>query len=271
VKPITQASMAFLVLALAGFSLQGPGAAPPVPVPVELQPNRQAVTAVTLSLDPLPTPTRPAPLRVALQAGHWRASEAPDELSGLRRNGGTSGGGKYEWEVNLEIAELTRALLEEAGYAVDVLPATVPQGYQADAFIAIHADGNNDASVDGYRVGWPRRDRTLRAAELADRVAAAYGEATGMRRLPVATRRMRGYYAFRYNRYRHGILDERTGPTDPARRSGPSCTGDLRRCHSVPGARESSNRTQPGRAKRVGRDRRTPIQCPFGAKRPPGR
>ncbi len=156
-------------------------------------------------------PARPEPLRVALQAGHWKAGEAPNELSGLRDNGGTRGGGKNEWEVNLEIAELAGSLLEKAGYEVDVLPATVPERYQADAFVAIHADGNNDASVAGYRVGSPRRDATQRAAELAEVLAQAYGEATGIRRLPVATRRMRGYYAFRYNRYRHAIHPSTVG------------------------------------------------------------
>ena len=156
-------------------------------------------------------PARPEPLRVALQAGHWKAGEAPNELSGLRDNGGTRGGGKNEWEVNLEIAELAGSFLEKAGYEVDVLPATVPERYQADAFVAIHADGNNDASVAGYRVGSPRRDATQRAAELAEVLAQAYGEATGTRRLPAATRRMRGYYAFRYNRYRHAIHPSTVG------------------------------------------------------------
>ena len=155
--------------------------------------------AATAALLPAP------PLRVALQAGHWKAQEAPDELRGLRNNGGTTGGGKTEWEVNLEIARLAGALLEDAGYTVDILSATVPQAYRADAFVAIHADGNNDSSVAGYRVGWPRRDATRRASELAEVLADTYGAATGIRYLPVATRRMRGYYAFRYNRYRHAI------------------------------------------------------------------
>ena len=153
----------------------------------------------------------PAPLRVGLQAGHWKAAEAPDELRGLRNNGGTSGGGKAEWEVNLEIARLTRALLEEAGYAVDILPATVPEAYRADVFISIHADGHNDSSVRGFRVGSPRRDATRRASEFAEVLAEAYAEATGLRHLPVATRRMRGYYAFRYTRYLHAIHPSTVG------------------------------------------------------------
>ena len=152
-----------------------------------------------------------APLRVGLQAGHWRAAEAPDELRGLRNNGGSSGGGKAEWEVNLEIAHLTRAFLEEAGYAVDILPATVPEAYRADVFISIHADGHNDSSVRGFRVGSPRRDATRRASEFAEVLAEAYGEATGLPHLPVATRRMRGYYAFRYTRYLHAIHPSTVG------------------------------------------------------------
>src|SRR5690606_23394369 len=42
----------------------------------------------------------PAAPRVALQAGHWLAHEAPDELARIRSNG-TRGGGVHEWEVTL--------------------------------------------------------------------------------------------------------------------------------------------------------------------------
>jgi N-acetylmuramoyl-L-alanine amidase len=148
---------------------------------------------------------------VALQAGHWKAQEAPDELEGLRDNGGTHGGGRNEWEVNLEIAELTAELLRADGYEVEVLPATVPQRYVADAFVAIHADGNNDPSVHGYRVAAPRRDQTRRAQEFANVLAAAYGEETGVRHIRTVTRRMQGYYAFNSRRYRHSIHPQTVG------------------------------------------------------------
>ncbi|MDH3269985.1 MAG: N-acetylmuramoyl-L-alanine amidase [Gemmatimonadota bacterium] len=143
-------------------------------------------------------------IRIALQAGHWRANEAPRELSGLKRNG-TSWQGMHEWEVNLEIARRAAAILEEAGYEVDVLPAVVPQAYRADLFIAIHADGSADPSASGYRVASSRRDRTGKAQQVADLLGAAYGEVTGLRRLPTTTRRMRNYYAFNYRRYRHAL------------------------------------------------------------------
>ncbi|HZS02725.1 MAG TPA: hypothetical protein VFE37_28695, partial [Chloroflexota bacterium] len=62
----------------------------------------------------------PGPKRVGLQAGHWLVEQVPFELRGLQ--GGTSGGGKQEWEVNLDLALRTKALLEAAGVEVDVLP-----------------------------------------------------------------------------------------------------------------------------------------------------
>ena len=93
------------------------------------------------------------PLRVGLQVGHWRTEELPDEFERLRRRGGgTRGGGKKEWEVNLAIAEKTANLLRDQGIVVDILPATVPEAYWADAFIAIHADGNDNSSVSGFKV-----------------------------------------------------------------------------------------------------------------------
>jgi len=144
------------------------------------------------------------PVRIALQAGHWRAHEAPAELSGLRDNG-TRANGKAEWEVNLEIARRAAAMLEEMGYAVDVLPAVVPPGYRAHLFISIHADGSADPRASGYRVASPRRDVTGRADLAAELLEQSYGEATGLSRLPTVTRRMSNYYAFNYRRYQHAL------------------------------------------------------------------
>ena len=58
------------------------------------------------------------PVRIGLQAGHWKSAEVPDYLSDLRSNG-TNGGGKAEWEVNLAIAQRTAARLEAMGYVLD--------------------------------------------------------------------------------------------------------------------------------------------------------
>jgi N-acetylmuramoyl-L-alanine amidase len=164
-------------------------------------------TAATMSTASASEPAwkrPPGPLRVALQAGHWKAGEAPDEQARLRTNG-TRGGGHAEWEVNLGIARRTAELLEEMGYEVDILPTTIPPGYWADAFISIHADGNPNTSVNGYRAAAPRRDHTGRARALAEILNESYGRATGLAHYPLITRRMRGYYAFNSRRYHHAL------------------------------------------------------------------
>src|SRR5262245_41056855 len=82
----------------------------------------------------------PGPKRVGLQAGHWRTEEIPSELRGL--GPGASAGGKAEWEVNLDIAERTAAILRAYGVEVDIIPTTLPIEYKAHAFLSIHADGD---------------------------------------------------------------------------------------------------------------------------------
>ena len=144
------------------------------------------------------------PVRIALQAGHWKAAEAPDELRGIRDNGARAAG-KLEWEVNLAIAREAAVMLEAIGYEVDVLPAVVPPSYRAHLFISIHADGSNDPRASGYRVASPRRDVTGRADLIVDLLERSYGEATGLPRLPTVTRRMSNYYAFNYRRYQHAL------------------------------------------------------------------
>lgn len=157
---------------------------------------------------PIPTPAdwKPpeGPVRIALQAGHWKANEAPQELRGLRNNG-TSWKGTAEWEVNLEIVRRAGTMLEELGYEVDILPAVVPPDYRAHLFIAVHADGSNDPDASGYRVAAPRRDATGRASQVAALLEQSYGKTTGIKRLPDTTRRMRNYYAFNFRRYEHAL------------------------------------------------------------------
>jgi len=157
---------------------------------------------------PIPTPSEwepPAgPVRIGLQVGHWKADEAPPELSGLRDNG-TRWEGTLEWEATMEIAQRAGALLEELGYEVDLLPAVVPPSYRAHLFISIHADGSTDPRTSGYRVAAPRRDATGRASRFVDLLQKSYGEETGLTRIPTVTRRMQNYYAFNFRRYEHAL------------------------------------------------------------------
>ncbi len=145
------------------------------------------------------------PPRVGLQVGHWKLSEVPEELEGLRASTGAQGGGYTEWQVNLAIAERAKALLEAKGVVVDLLPATPPIDYAADAFVSIHADGNNNTSVSGYKLATPRRDFSGKADMLMAALYESYGEATGMKRDGSITRRMTGYYAFNWRRYDHAV------------------------------------------------------------------
>lgn len=145
------------------------------------------------------------PLRVGLQVGHWKLDEVPEELKGLRRTSGAFGGGKREWEVNLAIAKALAPLLEAKGIIVDILPATVPEDYIADAFISIHADGSPDPNISGYKAASPRRDMTGKSDELVSLLHEEYGKVTNMRQDVNITRRMTGYYAFNWRRYEHSI------------------------------------------------------------------
>lgn len=145
------------------------------------------------------------PPRVGLQVGHWKNDEVPEELYRLEGNTGSSGGGKWEWEVNLAVAEEVRKILEEAGVEVDILPATVPPRYWADVFLAIHADGSPDRSKSGYKFAHPRRDYTGKANRLIDLLYKTYGEVTGLGVDTNVTRNMRGYYAFAWWRYEHAV------------------------------------------------------------------
>lgn len=150
-------------------------------------------------------PTRSGPPRVGIQAGHWNLAEVPEELDGLKASSGAQGGGYSEQDTVLEIARRVKALLEAEGVTVDLIDATVPVDYLADAFVSIHADGSTSANVSGYKLSAPRRDFSGKAEALTDAIYESYGEVTGMRRDGSITRRMSGYYAFNWRRYDHAV------------------------------------------------------------------
>jgi len=147
----------------------------------------------------------PGQWRVGLQVGHWRNNEVPPELGRLQ--GGSFGGGKAEWEVNLDLAQRTMALLEQAGVVVDILPATVPPSYRAHAFIAIHADGDLSGALNGFKIARPGFSSIPEIDDLlVDDLYQAYAANTGMPRDDEhITRRMQYYYAFNSRRYCHAV------------------------------------------------------------------
>jgi N-acetylmuramoyl-L-alanine amidase len=156
-------------------------------------------------LAPAPVWNPPGPKRVGLQAGHWRVEEVPAELGRLGH--GASGGGRSEWEVNLDIARRAAEILRRAGAEVDVLPATLPPTYRAHVFLSIHADGDQQGTLRGYKLA---RAAFSATPEADDRLVAtlyqSYGEATGLPRDDLhISRRMTAYYAFNSRRYCHAI------------------------------------------------------------------
>ena len=151
------------------------------------------------------------PWRVGIQAGHWKIDELPAELTRLRGDTGAQWGALSEAHVNLAIARRVALQREEAGVMVDLLPATVPPDYDADAFVAIHADDGGGSRETGWKVAAPWRSSEA-SRRLRDSVAFAYALATGLPsdRYGVSYN-MRGYYAFSWTRFSHAIA-----PTTPA-------------------------------------------------------
>jgi N-acetylmuramoyl-L-alanine amidase len=186
-----------------------PNAPPPAPLPRPGSGSAQAQGFFRGFRDPLsPAPLYdpPGPKRVGLQAGHWMVDRVPPELHGLEA--GATGGGKQEWQVNLDVAQSTGALLEASGIQVDVLPATVPPHYQANAFIAIHADGDTTGADRGFKVARPGFSSIPDVDDrLVDAINQTYGAETELPRDdPHISLRMRYYYAFNSRRYCHAVV-----------------------------------------------------------------
>jgi N-acetylmuramoyl-L-alanine amidase len=146
---------------------------------------------------------------VGIQAGHWRVEELPEEQYRLRDSTGARYGRFREAELNLEVARRVADLLRASGARVDLLPARVPAGYRADAFVAVHADGADRPGARGWKAATPWRASEA-ARRLREALAGTYPRFTGLPEDRFGTTSyMRGYYAFSPHRYEHAI-DPRT-------------------------------------------------------------
>ncbi len=151
--------------------------------------------------------------RVGIQAGHWKENELPAELAWLRPNNGTAGSGWREVDVNLAVANRVAAILRGLGLTVDVLPATVPVHYAADAFVALHGDGSTNTTLTGYKLARARWSRipSTDDALLAD-ISEEYHAATGLPDNPqTISENMRQYFAFDWPEMQHAVA-----PTTPS-------------------------------------------------------
>jgi len=143
--------------------------------------------------------------KVGIQIGHLNTDQLPDELANLHWDFGTSADGVNEVDVNQDVAGRVATLLKNQGINVDLLPATVPEDYCANAFVAIHVDGNDDTSVYGYKVASSSWDTDGKAESLSDNIIQDYGQLTQMEQNPTITKDMTEYYAFNYQKFTHTI------------------------------------------------------------------
>lgn len=170
-------------------------------VPAIAPPNGAFVEHGTIRI-PAPKPP-PGPRRVAIQVGHWQTDAAPPELYRLVLQTGASWEGINEVDVNLDIAQRVATHLRSQGIVVDVLPVTIPPGYVADAFLALHADSDGVGELSGFKlVHGPDRGPVEDA--LVAHVREAYAKATGLAwDGEHISPTMRYYYPFNWARYQH--------------------------------------------------------------------
>lgn len=173
--------------------------------------SNEAAAETTSTAPPASASSSPSVPRVGIQIGHWKTSELPDELWKLHWNYGAEDGQYTELETNTTIANLVASNLKAAGVTVDILPATIPEGYKADAFISIHADGSEDSSTSGYKITWSEFDTSGKSQKLSNIIEASYASATQLSADPNISSDMTEYYAFNRNKYTHSISAETPG------------------------------------------------------------
>lgn len=218
--PVVEPSPTATVAAAAPIEPTPSPAPPPTSTPTMVPPSPTA-TPTPVPAPPAPPPPAPAPpaadklagLRVGIQAGHWKESELPAELSVLRSATGAAGSGWREVDVNLDIAQRVANTLRGKGIQVDLLPATVPAAYKADLFVAIHGDANGNTSISGYKLARARWSRVPQVEDAAIKaISAEYAAATGLKEHPNSiTEDMRQYYAFNWPELNHAVA-----PTTPS-------------------------------------------------------
>lgn len=175
--------------------------------------RRSSVLLLLSALIALATPPHTnagQPPLIAIQAGHWRSDELPEEFSRLRSSTGASAGGVREVDLNIDVAHRIAEYLRAWGNDAYVLPATVPPGYRADAFVAIHADGHANRSARGFKIATYYRDWAASDA-LVREIDDEYAKQTGLPRDWRVTHNMRGYYAFNSGLYQHTIAEDTPG------------------------------------------------------------
>jgi N-acetylmuramoyl-L-alanine amidase len=202
-----------LVGGLAGINIAASGAtrnASSLPGPTAAVTARPEPIATPAPSDPswIVRAARPVvptgPRRVAIQAGHWKNDEVPEELARLRPLGGALWGDLYEWALDLDIAQRVAKQLRAKGFVVDILPTTVPPNYVADVFVALHADGDETGTARGFKIAHGER-RSPFEDGLVKILYEEYQKTTGLPTSANITPEMSEYYAFRWERFLYTV------------------------------------------------------------------
>ncbi|HEY6957819.1 MAG TPA: N-acetylmuramoyl-L-alanine amidase [Candidatus Limnocylindria bacterium] len=180
--------------------------------PVALAPPGGAVIQNGVVRIPKPKIDLNGQRRVGIQIGHLNTTDVPAEYgTRIQQQTGASVEGITEVDVTTPIAERMAALLRAQGIAVDILPTTVPEGYLADVFIALHADDDGTGELSGFKMAHSTRRSPYEDA-LMTTVKDTYAAATGLDYdASHVSRNMTGYYAFNWGRYQHA-----TSPFTPS-------------------------------------------------------
>lgn len=150
-------------------------------------------------------------VRVGIQIGHLDAHLHPEEHAALRWNTGGHSAGLDELDVNLAVAAELTALLEARGIQVELLPASVPVYYSADAILSLHADSVTDSWRTGYKSAYFEPARNQADPLLKQLIDEAYLAGSGLEDDSLNTSgTMIHYYAFNPE-YAHSV-----NPRSPA-------------------------------------------------------
>ena len=112
-------------------------------------------------------------VKVGVVAGHWQSD-----------SGAVCPDGLQEVHINLDVASRVVATLQHEGLEAELLPefSSKLEGYEASAFVSIHADSCEVPGASGFKVA---RVAASAIPEEEDRLVACliqeYGRATGLR------------------------------------------------------------------------------------------
>ena len=150
---------------------------------------------------------RPAdkPITIAIQVGHLMIDQLPLELRQLAQGGGARRGTLKEVDINNDIAKQAARVLTQYGYKVELLPSLIPDSYNADVFVSIHANAG-DANTSGFFMGGPAVDYSEKNKSLKWSLIQEYASSTGMMYLDRTSENIKFYYAFNWSKFKHTIF-----------------------------------------------------------------